>query len=105
MIGPHELGAAFSARVRQLVEGEELTPDQRAELALQTARARQYLVALTYATTAALDPVAVALVEALVDLGRQLDPSPPAGRARPPQAGSGPAQPPVGTGAYRKGRP
>lgn len=103
MIDATELDAVFRARARELAAGVEMTAEQQARLAAQIDAAARYLVSIVTAVELAWQPVAVAMVEVIVDLGRQLDPRPdpaePPVAPRPPA--TGPVQPPAGAGAYK----
>jgi hypothetical protein len=116
VISPTELAEAFRARARELAGGVEMTVQQRNHLEIQIQAGARHIGAVAAAIEQAWQPVAVAMVEAVVDLGRQLAP-PPAGTKpapndrewlalegeRPRPSGAGPAQPPAGAGAYKRG--
>lgn len=114
MISPAEIGPAYRARAYELAGGMEMTAAQRSHLVAQIEAAAAHLVSIVTAIEVAWQPVAVAMAEAVVDLGRQLAPPPapaPADRewlamdepAQPRPSGAGPAQPPAGAGAYKNG--
>jgi hypothetical protein len=109
VISPAEIGQVYRARAYELAGDMELTAEQRSHLTAQIEAAARHLVSIVTAIEVAWQPVAVAMVEAVVDLGRQLAP-PASGAAaapaleepaRPRPSGAGPAQPPAGAGAYK----